>query len=111
MDFRESTVVELAARVRAKDVSARELTQGALDRIAELNPLINAFTRIDEERALEQAAAVDQIVASGGNPGTLAGIPIGVKDLEETTGYPTTAGSPLLRDAPAAAHDLSLIHI
>jgi len=61
--------------VRAKDVSARELTQGALDRIAELNPLINAFTRIDEERALEQAAAVDQIVASGGNPGTLAGIP------------------------------------
>ena len=105
MDFRESTVVELAARVRAKDVSARELTQGALDRIAELNPLINAFTRIDEERALEQAAAVDQIVASGGNPGTLAGIPIGVKDLEETTGYPTTAGSPLLRDAPAAAHD------
>jgi len=60
--------VELAARVRAKDVSARELTQGALDRIAELNPLINAFTRIDEERALEQAAAVDQIVASGGTP-------------------------------------------
>ena len=45
---------------------------------------------VDGERALEQAAVVDQIVATGGDPGPLAGIPLGVKDLEDAAGYRTT---------------------
>jgi aspartyl-tRNA(Asn)/glutamyl-tRNA(Gln) amidotransferase subunit A len=86
-------------------MSARELTQHALSRIEELNPSVNAFVAVDGDRAVEQAAAVDQIVATGGDPGPLAGIPIGVKDNEDTAGYRTTHGSPLLADAPKAIHD------
>ena len=47
MDFRETTVAELAGRVRAKEVSARELAQAALDRIEALNPTVNAFVAVD----------------------------------------------------------------
>ena len=93
----------------AASSSARELTAHALARIEALNPAVNAFVAVDGERALEQAAAVDQIVATGGDPGPLAGVPIGVKDLEDAAGYRTTHGSPLLADAPAAVHDSALV--
>jgi aspartyl-tRNA(Asn)/glutamyl-tRNA(Gln) amidotransferase subunit A len=105
MDFRTTSVRELARQVRSAERSARELTEAALARIEELNPTVNAFVAVDGERALEQAAAVDQIVASGGDPGPLAGVPIGVKDLEDAAGYRTTRGSVLLADAPVAAND------
>jgi aspartyl-tRNA(Asn)/glutamyl-tRNA(Gln) amidotransferase subunit A len=105
MDFRKISVVELAAMVRQGAVSARELTGHALERIATLNPIVNAFVAVDADRALEQAAAVDQIVATGGDPGPLAGIPIGVKDLDDAAGYRTTHGSALYAEAPAAVSD------
>jgi aspartyl-tRNA(Asn)/glutamyl-tRNA(Gln) amidotransferase subunit A len=105
MDFRRTTVADLARRVRAKEVSARELAGEALARIEALNPTINAFVAVDGERALEQAAAIDQIVATGGDPGPLAGVPIGVKDNEDAAGYRTTHGSALLADAPPAVSD------
>ncbi len=105
MDFRTTSVTELARQVRTAERSARELTEATLARIEELNPTVNAFVAVDGERALEQAAAVDQIVASGGDPGPLAGVPIGVKDLEDAAGYRTTKGSVLLAEAPVAAHD------
>jgi len=105
MDFRRIPLAELARRVRTKEVSARELAEHALSSIDTLNPTLNAFVAVDGERALEQAAAVDQIVATGGDPGPLAGIPIGVKDNEDTAGYRTTHGSALLAGAPPATHD------
>jgi aspartyl-tRNA(Asn)/glutamyl-tRNA(Gln) amidotransferase subunit A len=109
IDFRSTSLASLAQSVRHKDVSARELTAAALSRIEELNPTINAFVATDGERALKQAAAVDQIVASGGDPGPLAGIPIGVKDLEDAAGYRTTHGSPLWADDAVAEHDSVLV--
>ncbi|MGH9047764.1 MAG: amidase family protein, partial [Acidimicrobiales bacterium] len=92
IDFRTSSLADIATAVSSKEVSAREVTTTALDRIEALNPIVNAFVAVDGERALEQAAAVDQIVASGGDPGPLAGVPIGVKDLEDAAGYRTTHG-------------------
>ncbi|HMD46688.1 MAG TPA: amidase family protein, partial [Acidimicrobiales bacterium] len=74
-------------------------------RIDALNQQINAFVAVDADLALQQAAGVDQIVAAGGDPGPLAGIPTAVKDNEDTAGYRTTHGSPLLADAPRAVHD------
>ena len=109
IDFRRTSLVELADSVRHKKVSAREVTAAALARIKELNPSINAFVAVDGERALEQAAAVDQFVASGGDPGPLAGIPIGVKDLEDAAGYRTTHGSPMFANDPIAEHDSVLV--
>jgi Asp-tRNA(Asn)/Glu-tRNA(Gln) amidotransferase A subunit family amidase len=109
MDFRQTPVVELARQVRRKEVAARELTAHALDRIEALDGAVGAFVTVDGERALEQAAAVDQIVATGGDPGPLAGVPIGVKDLEDAAGYRTTYGSPLWADGPPAASDSALV--
>lgn len=102
MDFREHTVEGLAARVRAREVSARELAQAALDRIAALDGEIHAFTSVDPELALADADLVDARLAGGEDVGPLAGIPIGVKDLEDAVGFVTTHGSVLSRDdAPA----------
>jgi len=105
MDFRRTPLTEIAHQVRGGEVSAREVTEHALGRIAELNPTVGAFVAVDGTRALEQAAAVDQIVATGGDPGPLAGIPLGVKDSEDAAGYRSTYGSALLAEAPVAVSD------
>ena len=109
MDLRHVAVAELARRVRSGETSAREVTAHALARIETLNPTVNAFVAVDAERALEQAAAVDQIVATGGDPGPLAGVPLGVKDNEDAAGYPTTHGSSLRDAIPPAVHDSVLV--
>jgi aspartyl-tRNA(Asn)/glutamyl-tRNA(Gln) amidotransferase subunit A len=109
IDFRTTSLAEIARSVRQKELSAREVAATALARIDALNPLLNAFVAVDGELALEQAAAVDQIVASGGDPGPLAGVPIGVKDLEDAAGYRTTHGSLAWANAPVAEHDSVLV--
>lgn len=109
MDFRTLSVAELARRVRDGEMSAREVVTASLERIEAVNPTISAFVAVDADRALEQAGAVDQMVATGGDPGPLAGVPIGVKDSEDSTGYRTTHGSMLLADAPVAVHDSALV--
>jgi aspartyl-tRNA(Asn)/glutamyl-tRNA(Gln) amidotransferase subunit A len=109
MDFRTERVVDLAARVRGGEVSARELVGHALATIEAENPAVNAFVAVDGERALRAAAAVDELVAAGGDPGPLAGIPIGVKDLEDAAAYVTTKGSPAFADGPVATADSTLV--
>jgi aspartyl-tRNA(Asn)/glutamyl-tRNA(Gln) amidotransferase subunit A len=84
---------EIAERVRAGELRAREVTERALGRIAELNPALNAFIQVDAEGALRQAEAIDARVASGEDPGPLAGVPLGVKDLEPAKGLLYTLGS------------------
>jgi aspartyl-tRNA(Asn)/glutamyl-tRNA(Gln) amidotransferase subunit A len=105
MDFRTTSVADLAHSVRTRQISARELTAQALERIDTLNPTYNAFVAVDGERALADAAAVDEVTAKGGDPGVLAGIPLAVKDNQDTVGFRTTYGAPVLADAPAASAD------
>ncbi len=106
LDFRTTTVAELARSVRTKEISARELTEAALARIERLNPIYNAFVAVHGDEALGDAAAIDARIAEGGDPGPLAGIPLGVKDLQSARGYVTTYGSALhADDAPAGADD------
>lgn len=105
MDFRRTSLATLARMVRTKEVAAREVVAHALHRIDELDPKVRAFVAVDAERALEQAAAIDQIAASGGDPGPLAGVPLAVKDNEDAAGYRTTHGSALFADDPPAVHD------
>jgi aspartyl-tRNA(Asn)/glutamyl-tRNA(Gln) amidotransferase subunit A len=103
-DFRDQPVAELARRIRARELSAREVTDHALARIEALNPALNAFVAIDASRARRDAATIDQRLARGDDPGPLAGIPMGVKDLEAVEGFVTTFGSALRAgDAPATA--------
>ena len=107
MDFRAHTVEGLAARVRAGEVSARELTQAALDRIAAVDGTVHAFLSVDADLALADADLIDARRGSGEDVGPLAGIPIGVKDLEDAAGFVTTHGSVLSRDdAPAMTDSL-----
>ena len=85
MDFRKIRVVELAEDVRSKKISARELTQATLDNIDRLNGELNAFCSVNGEDAVDQADALDRRIANGEDAGPLAGIPLGVKDLEDVT--------------------------
>ena len=109
MDFRTASVIDLAAQVRSGQRTATELVDHALGRIAAHNPTVNAFVAVDEERARAAAAAVDATVTAGGDPGPLAGIPLGVKDLEDAAGYVTTHGSAAYADGPPATHDSVLV--
>ncbi len=98
------TVVELAAAVRAGERSAVSVTEDALARVA-ADETLNAFVAVDADLALAAARAVDEAVARGDDPGTLAGVPFGVKDLEDCAGLTTSHGSLLHRDDPPAATD------
>jgi aspartyl-tRNA(Asn)/glutamyl-tRNA(Gln) amidotransferase subunit A len=109
MDFRSRSVTAWANQVRSGDVSATDLCRHALDRIALLDPQLNAFVAVDPERALAAAAVVDRKVADGVDPGPLAGIPLGVKDLEDAAGYVTTRGSVAFADDPPASTNSPLV--
>jgi Asp-tRNA(Asn)/Glu-tRNA(Gln) amidotransferase A subunit family amidase len=107
MDFRRETLPELAAGVRTGERSAEELVGHALARIDALDDRVNAFVALDEAGALAAARAIDGAVANGERVGPLAGIPIGVKDLEDAAGFPTTRGSAAFAgQAPASADSL-----
>ena len=104
MDLRLHSLSDLAALVRGRSLSARELVAASLARIEELEPRLNAWAALDGERALAEAAAIDERLAAGEDVGPLAGIPIGVKDLEDAAGFTTAYGSALhVDDAPATA--------
>ena len=109
MDFRRTTVAALAADVAARKVSARELVTAALERIDALNPSVNAFVAVDGEAALAAAGTIDDRVARGDDVGPLGGIPIGVKDLEDVAGFPTSLGSAVYADGPPATKDSILV--
>ncbi|EGD59639.1 putative glutamyl-tRNA(Gln) amidotransferase subunit A [Novosphingobium nitrogenifigens DSM 19370] len=94
----------IAASVRQGQCSATEIARAALARIR-AKPDLLAVTRILEDRALAEAALVDAQVARGEDPGPLAGVPYGVKDLFDVAGLPTTAGAARLEFAEPAAHD------
>ena len=101
MDFRDHRLVDLAAQVRSRELSARDVVEAALARIEELEPKLNAFVTVDGDRAMADAAAIDERLVNEEGVGPLAGMPLAVKDLEDVAGFPTRYGSVLSSDAPA----------
>jgi len=93
-----SSAVELAAALRARRCSARELTELHLARIARYNPSLNAYCTLDEAGALRRAHEADEALARGEWWGPLHGVPMSIKDALETAGMRTTGGHPPLRD-------------
>ncbi|MFF4416355.1 Asp-tRNA(Asn)/Glu-tRNA(Gln) amidotransferase subunit GatA [Streptosporangium sp. NPDC001559] len=96
MSLVHTSAAELGALVAGGEVSAVEVAQAHLDRIAEVEPKVNAFLHVDAEMTLAQARAVDARRAAGERLGPLAGVPIAHKDVFTTTDMPTTAGSKIL---------------
>ena len=85
----------LAKALAARDISSVELTRLYLDRIARLDPKLNAFISVDEEKSLAQARAADGLLAAG-QGGPLTGIPLAQKDIFCAKGWLTTCGSKML---------------
>ena len=89
---------DAAAQVRAKKLSPVELTRACLERIEEANPELNAFITVTAEPALEQAQRAEAEIQHGSYRSPLHGIPIALKDLLDTAGVRTTAGSNVFRE-------------
>jgi chemotaxis protein histidine kinase CheA len=93
-----TSATELAAMIRSKKVSAREVMQAHLAQIERVNPAVNSIVTLVADRAMKDAAAADEELAHGKPRGPLHGLPIAHKDLVETKGIRTTFGSPFFRD-------------
>jgi aspartyl-tRNA(Asn)/glutamyl-tRNA(Gln) amidotransferase subunit A len=94
-DLIKLTIAEAQAKLRKREITARELTRACLNRIAAVEPKLNAFITVTEREALEQADAADSRLAPGDAP-PLCGIPLGIKDIYATKGVPTTCASKIL---------------
>ena len=103
-----ATLKQLGTALRAKQISSVELTQLYLDRIAKLNPALNAYITLDAEKSLAQARAADDRLAKG-DATDLTGIPIAQKDIFCAKGWLTTCGSKMLHNfiSPYDAHVIS----
>jgi amidase len=93
-----TSAVELRRLIGAKEISPVELLEACIERIEAINPAVNAITATCFDRARDEARAAERDVLAGRELGPLHGLPIGIKDLEETEGLLTTYGSPLFRD-------------
>ncbi|HEV7994098.1 MAG TPA: amidase [Gemmatimonadaceae bacterium] len=107
----ELTAVDLAARIRRKQLSAREVMSAHLARIERVNPKVNAIVTLVAERAMTDARKADEHQAHGGVLGPLHGLPVAHKDLVNTAGIRTTFGSPLYRDNVPATDALIVTRV
>jgi Asp-tRNA(Asn)/Glu-tRNA(Gln) amidotransferase A subunit family amidase len=99
---------EAAQAVRRGDLSSEDLTRALLDRVSKHENTVQAFQWIDPARALDLARQADRRLKSGEALGPLHGIPIGIKDIVETQGIPTTMGSPIF-DGHVPARSAALV--
>lgn len=91
----ELTATEVASKLAAGDITAEQLVQACLDRIAEREEDVQAWVYLDPEHALAQARAADAARESGKGVGPLHGLPVGIKDIIDTADMPTENGSPM----------------
>jgi len=104
---RQSAAV-LASAISRREVSAVEVTQAHLDRIAAVDERVHAFLHVDGEAALAAARGVDARLAAGDRLGPLAGVPLALKDVLAMRGVPTTCGSRIL-DGWRPPYDASVV--
>ena len=96
-------ITQLGRALREKEVSPVEVTHAYLDRIERLNPVLNAYITVTSDLALTQARAAEAEIQRGAYRGPLHGVPLGIKDLLDVAGVPTTMGSKILRsNVPSA---------
>ena len=99
---------EMAALVREKKVSPTELVEAHLDRVARVNPVLNAIVDLSSERARKEASALETKLASGEEVGRLAGVPVTIKSSIDVAGLKCECGTKL-REGYVAAQDATLV--
>lgn len=109
MNFDSADAITISAAVREAKVSAVEVTQAALARIAARDNQLNCFTAVTAKTALIDAARIDREIAQGNHPGILAGVPFAVKNLFDIAGLTTLAGSKINAENPAASQDATAV--
>jgi aspartyl-tRNA(Asn)/glutamyl-tRNA(Gln) amidotransferase subunit A len=102
---------EIADRVRSGEITAKETLEHFLERIESHNGALNAFVHLDLERARKEAADIDSRIASNEEPGHFAGVPIGVKELEDVEGMPSTSGSLVFKDRIASRDSIQVARL
>jgi len=102
-DLHWLTAEAAAQAIAARQLSPVELMTALLERIARLDPKLNAFIRLDADAAMDAARAAEAEIASGRRRGPLHGVPVGIKDIIDVAGLPTTCHSRILVDNVAAA--------
>ena len=104
------TIEEFGRRLRAREVSATEVTEECLRRIAAGNERLNTFIHVMGDEAVRQAQEADRELAAGRDRGALHGVPVSIKDIFDIRGTATTAASRVReghiadRDAPVITH-------
>jgi aspartyl-tRNA(Asn)/glutamyl-tRNA(Gln) amidotransferase subunit A len=99
------TVADTAERIRLRQVTAADVLAECRRHVESRNQTLNAFTYLDWAQAERHAARIDAQLDRGGDPGPLAGVPFGVKDIENCAGMPTTHGSLAFSSAPPENKD------
>src|SRR4051812_47793880 len=97
------TIAEAARLIETRELSPVELVDSRLDRIARLDDRLHSFIRVLAEEARAAARAAEAEIAAGKYRGPLHGVPIGLKDIYETAGVPTTGHSKVMQDHVPAA--------
>jgi aspartyl-tRNA(Asn)/glutamyl-tRNA(Gln) amidotransferase subunit A len=108
IDLEAMTIGEIARQIRGKKLSPVELTNLFLERIKKLNPVLNAYVTITEERARADARVAEKEISRGRYRGPLHGIPFSIKDNLATKGIRTTAGSKVLAEW-VPEHDATVV--
>jgi len=103
------SATDIAKAVAGGKMTALDVTEAALARIARHDTILNSFTDVTIDRARSNAKAIDAAIAAGKPVGPLAGVPFAVKNLFDVAGLPTRAGSKINRDLPPASRDATLI--
>ncbi len=103
------SAAQIAQAVADSKMSALEVTEAALARIAKHDRVLNCFTDVTADRARATARKIDATIASGQKAGPLAGVPFAVKNLFDVEGLATRAGSKINRDLKPSLRDATLI--
>ena len=99
-----TSIVELAKQFQSRSLSPVEVTSACLSQIEKLNPLLNAFISVTADSALAQARQAENEIQQGHWRGPLHGVPVGLKDIIDQAGVPTTAASRILKGRVATQH-------
>ncbi|MEE9612844.1 MAG: amidase, partial [Desulfatiglandales bacterium] len=102
---------ELTDLIRSKEISPLELMEETIKRIEAVNPVLNAFVSLRAEEAVDEARGVTERLVSGKDLGPLAGIPLGVKDLEDVKGMVTSFGSVPYKNSVALSDSIQVARL